>query len=474
MRRLAYACLLGALAVTLTGCDNVLEDDDETFHVRGINLIGDAGTVQFKLDETVVATVDYAQGSGFTAAAPGSYQVSLATSRPPSLSGDDDSDDDDDSIPVGEPSSQFFQDDVDYTLIAYGSLQDPAVITLEGSGERDEAPDGKIIWRIVHAAPGIPAVDVYVTAPEAGIPSSQLVRTLTPAGSTEPMELTISDDDDESIGMTIALRNRDTGELLYTSPKTTVAERERVLFVIVDNEGPGPSAARLVRFSRTGASTLLIGDGEQASLRFVHASTDTPALDVLIAPTLTDRLAENVAFRGSSDYRNVRPGEVNLIGVPAGNVGVFVFLEEFNALAGLHYTAYAVGPLAELDAIVVGDDRRGVGTQARFRFLHAAWNAAPDETLDIYLTRRGEPLEFGEGDDDDPAPRFAGVAYRAVTDYAALEQGEYDAYLTVSGEETILAGPVPIDLVHGSVQTLVLTHSEDGGIELIPVEDSRL
>lgn len=469
-------CLAGLLALGSAACDNILDDDDdETFRVRAVHLIPDVATLRVRLDETAIASLGRLQGSSFTTAAPRNYVLHLEVPRPARLPGGDEEEEDEDPyIPIGDPRPHTFLNGVDYTLIVYGSFQEPEILALEGTAEDGQAPENRIIWRIVHAAPSLPAVDVYLTAPEAGIASPQLVRTLSHTEAIEPQELTIADEDDSFVDLTITLRARDTGELLYTSTQSRVSERERALFIITDNDGVGPSPARLVRISMGGSASAIFDVDERAEVRFVHVSPDTPALDIHILPGQSTPLAQNIAFRGSSDYRAVAPGEVNLIGVQSDNVGVFVLLEEFGATVSQSYTSYAVGPFSQVDSIVLGDDRRPTRAQTRFRFLHAASELLAGGRLDIYLTRRGEPLVFGDEEgEDDPVPRFSSVAYRTATEYVPFEAGEYDVYVTEEDSETISVGPIPIQTIEGSSHTLVLTHSEDGQVELIPIEDTR-
>ena len=50
---------------------------------------------------------------------------------------------------------------------------------------------------------------------------------------------------------------------------------------------------------------------------------------------------------------NVPKGDVDLIAVPTGGTNVFLFVEEFTAVINASYSAYAVGPLATVDARVM-------------------------------------------------------------------------------------------------------------------------
>ena len=52
---LAVTCIL--LALSLGACKKVLnDDDDESFHLRMLNLVADSPTLQFSVDSTVIST----------------------------------------------------------------------------------------------------------------------------------------------------------------------------------------------------------------------------------------------------------------------------------------------------------------------------------------------------------------------------------------------------------------------------------
>lgn len=464
-----------ALATLLAGCDggSSLNEDDDTFHIRSLNLVEDSPTLEIDLDETTIATFAYGNATSFSAAHPGRHDISFAALLPGDL--DDDDDDDETSVDVGQSVSYTFLGDTDYTLVAYGTVSNPQTFLVEGFGQRDSVEDDRVILQVTHAAPALGDVDVYVTAVQAGIATRQYVDTLSMTETTTPLTLTLTRDDDDldddstlTADLVIELVATATGQSVYRSKSISVAEKNRLLLAIANVNGPGPAAVKLVGAGGSSGDFLARTDG--AALRFMHASHDTPPLDVTVGSGFADPLATNVGFRQSSGYTAIDDGEVGMIAVPTGSPGVFAFLEEFVASAGQYYTAYAIGPRTEVDAVVVTADARSVPTQTRFRFLHAAGSLQDEDPLDIYLREPGGTVDF---DDDDTVPDSSSVGYQSTTSYVTLVQGDYEAWFAVAGTSTVLLGPAPFHVGNGEVTTLLLVDDENGALELLPLNDTR-
>lgn len=472
-RRGALACIL---ATTLGGCNigSDLDDDEDDFHIRTVNLIEDSATLNVLLGGTTIAAVDYSGGSSFTAGHAGSNEVSFKAVLPATF---DTEDDNDDPVAIGQPQVQTFLEDTPYTLIAYGSLAAPKMFFVEGWSQGEAVADDKVVLQFAHGAPNAPQVDVYVTMPQAGITVSQFVATLNMTEASAPLELALTrdpddlDDDGALYGeLFIELRAVGSSQAIFKTATVTVAEQTRILYTIANSVAPGPSAIKMVSLIGGSANEIAeMNDG--AALRFVHASPDTPALDVSVASGFSTPFAQGIDFRGVSDHVGVVAGEVGMIAVPQGDPATFVFLEEFSATAGATYSAYAIGPRADVDAVVLGDDARSVPTQSKFRFLNAAPSLAETDAVDIYLRLPGEGVDF---EDDDTVPTFSSVAYRNSTAYLTYKEGSYDVYFAYAGTSTVILGPVSFQTHNGNIDTLVLMDDENGTHELMPLSDVRV
>jgi hypothetical protein len=457
----------------LSGCDNSsLNADETTFQLRSLNLVEDSPSLAIDLDDTTVATLAYGGATSFNAGHPGKHDVTFHAVLPADL--DDDDDDDATSTPVSGNVSYTFLPGTDYTMVAYGRLADIRTFLVEGFDQSDDVDDDRLILHFAHSAPETPAVDVYITAVQAGITTRQYVDTLALSESSTPLELTLNRDEDDldedaTLGadVVVELMIAATGQPLYRSEAMTLSEQSRVLFAIANANGPSPATVKLVLAgSATGEQRHHL-DG--SALKFVHASYDTPALDVTVGSGLADPLAQNVAFRQATDYIGIDAGENGMIAVPAGAASPYVFFEEFTAAVGQHYSAYAFGPAAVVDAVVFSTDARSIPTQTTFRFMHGAASLEAQDPLDLYLRLPGEVVDF---DDDDTVATVTSLSYQSASSYFSLAEGDYEIYFAFAGSSTFVMGPTPFHVANGEVTTLLLLDNADGNLELLPVADA--
>lgn len=459
-----------ALMGLLTACSNdKLNEDETTFHLRSLNLVEDSPTLQIDLDDTTLSSATYGGITGFSAGHPGEHTLSFSALLPADL--DDDDDDDETETPVSGASAHTFVAGTEYTVVAYGRMDDVHTYTIEGLDQREDVDDDKLILQFTHASPDTPVVDVYVTAVKAGLASRYYVDTLSITETTSPLELSLVRDGDDldddstlTADVVVELMAAGSSDVLYRSQSMTFAEQNRIMMAIADTNGPTSIATKL----------LLVGSGDVrddrdgAGLKFVHISHDTPALDVTVGSGLADPLAQNIGFRQSTDYVPIDKGENGMIAVPAGAGHPYVFFEEFEAAVAAHYTAYAMGPASVVDAVVLAADARSVPTQASFRFLHGAGSLEDSELLDLYLRLPGETVDF---DDDDTVTSVSSLAYQNPSSQFTLKAGDYDAYFYFAGTSTLVMGPTRFHVDNGDVKTLVLLDNESGGVELLPVND---
>ena len=95
--------------------------------------------------------------------------------------------------------------------------------------------------------------------------------------------------------------------------------------------------------------------------------------------------------------------------------------------------------------------RRPVETEASLTWFHSADN---HEIVDLYVVDRGETI-------DEAVPRQIGLLRGLLAPVLVLDAGSYDLYVTTAGEETILEGPVALDVARGDVLQAILLNRVD-------------
>ena len=153
------ACsLLGRLALAsiimgFVACGN---SDDEA-HIRVFHASPDAPNVDVLIDGgRVLENVPYAAASDFLGIDAGDHRVQV------NLAGTD----------VSAIDTQaVFTKDTDYMIVAADKVA--KITPLVFTADRSTPESGSVRVRVLHAAASAPVVDVYVTAPDAGIANTQ-------------------------------------------------------------------------------------------------------------------------------------------------------------------------------------------------------------------------------------------------------------------------------------------------------------
>jgi Domain of unknown function (DUF4397) len=154
--------LLAATALT-AACD---DDDDNTgpegeARIRVVHASPDAPDVDVLLDDTeVLSDVPYLVASGYLETSAGAHNLKVNAAGTTTTVIDADA---------------TLADGTDYTVIASGLVAEIEPIVLVDDNSTPAA--GNVRVRAIHGAPSAPAVDVYVTAPEADLDAATPVLT---------------------------------------------------------------------------------------------------------------------------------------------------------------------------------------------------------------------------------------------------------------------------------------------------------
>jgi hypothetical protein len=471
----AFAVLAASLALAACGGggddnndDGGGDDDPSVWHLRAVNAMRDAPVLQFYVDDTAVSTADYGSATDYEPAHTGERTLKLGARDPSDLESTETTYTD-----IDDNESFEFDGPTNYTIVAAGTVASPRKFVITDTS-RAEVEDNTVEYQVINAAVDAGSLGVYITSPEAGLDTAEQVGVfdLGEHSARETLELEIASGDEEddarSGGLTVEVR--DGATVLYTSSRLGISEGNRLLIVVTDHLGPvGASPVKLfvVGGSAAGAAAVAYDSSDPSELRFSNLSPDAGALDLMV--DTSDAFHSNVAFGGQSAYRVLGATVHDSIVTPTGNPGSFLFVNNFTTADSRSYTLHAQGPMASARGVVSVDDRRQVATEARFRFF----NAAPSRpnTLDIYLTPDGEELDLDA--ETPPSPNAADVLYRGFSAMFALAAGSYDAYFTLANSKDVILGPVDLDVVAGSVQTLAVVDSPVGELHVLPINDAR-
>lgn len=206
--------------------------------------------------------------------------------------------------------------------------------------------------------------------------------------------------------------------------------------------------------------TLMSASAQTSRVRVVHASSDAPAVDILVDG--------NVAFQGLRfrDYTNYTPvpSGMRMISINVAGTSTTALRLPFTLADGVDYTFYAFGKLANstLTVIGTGDDLEApAANSTKVRVVHGA-STAP--TVDIFVTAAFAALPS--------APLLTGVPFTVASHYLTVPAGDYQARVTPTGTRTVAIDSRRLRLTGGTIRTIVAVDGTDGtSFDLIVLND---
>ncbi|AXL11827.1 DUF4397 domain-containing protein [Microbacterium foliorum] len=197
--------------------------------------------------------------------------------------------------------------------------------------------------------------------------------------------------------------------------------------------------------------------GQAGWLRLGHLSPDTKSVDVRVSAvsggsTLFE--LDGVGYGDVSDYRELPAGSYTVSMVPAGASGssVPVISETVTIESGTATTVAAYGQTDDLQVRAFDDDLTEPATgAARIRLIQAS-TLTPE--VDVTTTQ------------GDAIARDAKAG--SATGYAEIPAGDWTLDLKGKG----VADTAEVSVSPGSVTTLFVLDTSDGGLTILPVLDS--
>jgi hypothetical protein len=192
-------------------------------------------------------------------------------------------------------------------------------------------------------------------------------------------------------------------------------------------------------------------------LRLGHLSPDTKSVDVQVASlsggsTLFE--LKGVTYGDVSPYSELAAGTYTVSMVPAGAAASTapVISADVTIDAASATTVVAYGPSADLEVTAIPDDlAQPAAGNARIRLVQAS-TVTPE--VDV-ATSTGTPIARGAKAGD-------------VTGYAEVPAGRWT--LELDGDD--VTGSTDVDVAPGSVSTLFVLDTAEGGLTILPIMDS--
>ena len=205
-----------------------------------------------------------------------------------------------------------------------------------------------------------------------------------------------------------------------------------------------------------GGERVATAQASMAMVRVVHASPDAPAVDVLVDG---NRAITDLVFGQATSYVDLPAGGHQVVVVPAGaGADAAVIQAGLELAAGRAYTVLAVGPLAQIEPLVLYDDRTPpMGRLAKVRFVHTAPDAP---AVDIAVV--GGPVLFGN------------VSFKEASAYLEAPAGTLDLEVRLAGTEAVVLTVPGVTLEAGKVYTIAAIGLAAGTppLQALPLSDA--
>ncbi len=436
--------LVAVLGIAACGSDS---DSIEYSNLQAVHASADAPLANVWInDEAALTGVDYGVGSGYVRVPEGANSVQVDVQLPGG-----------EVATVVDRTTLDLDSDLNYTAFVVGDASgasnpvEPLIVTRSATSMADA---NSLDVQVVHAASGVPAVDLYVTEPGAALADSSPITNLAYKASTDVLNIPAGDYQVRlAVGDTVAF---DSGTIpLPANANLTIA-------AISTGDSNSTSPVKLMVLDGSGSS-IIEDTGSQAEVRVGHLVDGAPVVDVHVDGAAFAPLAD-LAFKQIRGYLDLAPKAYDIdVYVDGTTTDPIIDVDGLEVKGGMDYSIYAVGvvaPAIAIEPLVVEDMRRAVATSATLNVTHAAANPVA-EMVDIYLTTSAGI------DGSDPA--IANFAYKDSIQGVYVAEGSYFVTVTVAGDpNTVAIDSAPVTVINGVVyQVVAIDDGNNGGFNLI-------
>ena len=346
-----------------TGDDGTGTAPAETTSIRVLHLSPDAPAVDVFVnsgDDATVADLAFGEGTGYLDIPADTYSFQIAaagaTAADAVLNIDD--------LPLAADTS--------YTAVAIDYLDNISALALVD--DYDGIAAGDIRLQIVHAAPGVPQVDIWVISDDGATPLLENVDFGVYATVDVPAAAyTLGFDvDDDAIP-----------DVIFDVPNLGADQAVNV-FAVNDADGNVSLRAQLP----DGTMAQVDPTPDPAGIRVLHLGLDAPAVDVFVNGGATP-VVEGLAFTEGTGYIEVPPDTYSFqVAVSGTSADQAVLNIEGLALeSGVNYSAVAYDYVSSISALALVDDGGAIlPGDIRFQVSHTAADVGE---VDIWALTEG-------------------------------------------------------------------------------------
>jgi hypothetical protein len=295
----------------------------------------------------------------------------------------------------------------------------------------------------LHAAPGLPAMDLYLERPGVGIAGATPRGTF---GVYEQIAPTALASGEYELWLTEA--GNPANVLLATSTFTLASAATSTIVIVPE---PGQTGAQLSAVFVQADPIGLYDRNVTGTLRVINGATDTAPRDFAINSQFSPPLFSAIPFAEPTTYETVSTASQTINVTPVGNPGVLELNQTFQPGAALRSTLLFSGPAGTLVHTATADDGRRIQNEARLLLGSAATQFT---AVDFVLTLPGVDPTMVSAVSRLAAPGLS-------VGYTAIPPGDYDFYLRDGVTGAMLSGATRITMAGGGIYGVLATNGPD-------------
>ena len=438
-----------ALCFSLIGLTACSDDDDKIIiqsaeqpvityaQVRVIHASSDAPMVNVTADgATLLADVDYAVSSGLIELPTATYAITVDSKLADGA-----------TLTVLEADLTAVED-MEYTAVALGNVSDNNLMLKVVANEKADITTGNARVQVLHAAPNVGSVDVYVTEPMADLSVIEPTLSANYMDNSGQLEVPTAD-------YQIRITPNGDKTVVFDSGTVNLTTGTDYFISAIPNEWSGESPVALL-VALPDVQVLLNDVSSGSDIRVVHAVADAPAVDVFLDGAMTPAV-DMLSFGELSGYLNITESMHTVtVATDADNSVEVITDAEVDLILGNSYSVLAVGSLTgngsgtDISPWAYVEHTRRIATEARLNVIHASYSAG---NVDVYLTPTA--------DISSSTPALTDVPFKMASGSLSVTPGEYTVSVTVTGTKTVAIGPLVVTLAANGLYSVVAVDAKD-------------
>ncbi len=428
-RRITLAALL-VLPLAIAGCkiSSINYFPPKAAHVRAVNVVADAPSIDVSIDDTVTWP-----GLAFAGSTDFVDHDNVSTTFTARLAG------------VASPLVQAgysLAGEQTYTLIAYGETSAPSLLLLPDV--TIQPGSGRTQVRLINTAPGIGPVDAYITAP--GTDITNVVANLV---SVDYSNVTVSLQF-ASGTYQMRLTGAGTKTVVYDSGPINLADNtssDLIMYSLTSGRLPN-----LLQLDVNGASQRVVRNNTLANVKFLNAAPQAGNVNVLVDGIA---LFSDLAYPQPSGYSTLVSGAHTVSFEATVTPGAPIAATTPTLAPATDTTVFVTGLAGSTQAVVLADDNRPPAPgNARLRFVNAtSIGVGP---VDVLVNN---------------VKQASAIAPDAASAYVQVAPGTLTVAFVDAATGAVLTTRSDITLSASQTQTIFLVGSPNALGEVISPED---